>query len=185
MAAALRTDRLPAEGAVFNGLRDTVGAVTVVKRAHDHKLCFAAAGARFFIDNVVTGVALVPAFVNGDIFKRRVFFFETELFRRPVHRDLLNNQQDKIMGIAISKISDLSVDGWWVYSPGFCVIHCPQRAVERKAPHPIARFRHRYQPAETACIKIGIASGLNGCCPQGSHWAETACIKIGNASGDS
>lgn len=68
MTAAFRADWLVAEGTVFDCLSDIVGAVTVVKRAHDLKLCLATAGARCFIDNVVAGMALVPAFFIWNIF---------------------------------------------------------------------------------------------------------------------
>ena len=103
MATAFRTDRLATEGAIFDGLRDTVGAVAVVERAHDYQLCFTADGTGCIIDNMVTGVALVPALFNGDIFKSRVFFFEAELFRRPVHADTFCNRTDKIMCFVIPK----------------------------------------------------------------------------------
>lgn len=85
MTAAFRTDWLATERAVFDCLSDIVGAVTVVKWAHDLKLCFTAAGAWCFINNVVTGMALVPAFFIWNILKSGVFFLEAELFRGPVH----------------------------------------------------------------------------------------------------
>jgi hypothetical protein len=101
MTPAFRTDWLATEGAVFNSLCDTVGAVAVVKRAHDHQLCFTTGGAGCVIDDMVTGVALVLAFFNGDIFKSGIFIFKAELFRRPVHRDLFSHLVYKIMGCAI------------------------------------------------------------------------------------
>lgn len=103
MAAAFRADRLAAEGAVFDRLCDIVGTVAVVERAHNHQLCLTAAGTWFFIDNVVAGVALVPALFNGDIFKRGIFVFEAELFRRPVHGNILSNRKDIIIGVTIRK----------------------------------------------------------------------------------
>jgi len=107
MTAAFRTDWLAAEGTVFDCLSDIVGAVTVVKRAHDLKLCLTTAGARCFIDNVVTGMALVPAFFIWNILKSGVFFLEAELFRRPVHGNILSDRTHKIIGVAIRKISAL------------------------------------------------------------------------------
>lgn len=78
MTAAFRADGFAAEGGtVFNRFRDIVTAVAVVKRAHDFKFCLAAAGgAGILIDNVVAGVAFVPALFNWNIFKSGgVFFF--------------------------------------------------------------------------------------------------------------
>jgi hypothetical protein len=107
MATAIRTDRLTTEGTVFNRLGDIVGAVTVVERAHDHKMRLTAAGARVLINNVVAGVALVSALFNRNIFKSGVFLFKAELFCRPVHGIILIDRNDKIIGIAIRKIYDL------------------------------------------------------------------------------
>ena len=107
MATAIRTDWLATEGTVFNRLGDIVGAVTVVERAHDHKMRLTAAWAWVLINNVVAGVALVSAFFNRNIFKSGVFLFKAELFCRPVHGIILIDRNDKIIGIAIRKIYDL------------------------------------------------------------------------------
>lgn len=74
MTAAFRTDCLTTERAVFDGLGDIVGAVAVVEWTHDLQICFSTAGAWRFIDNMVAGVAFVPALFNRNIFKSRVFF---------------------------------------------------------------------------------------------------------------
>ena len=110
MTAAIRTNWLSTKGAVFDCLCYIVCAVTVIKRAHNLKLCLTAAGARCFIDNMVAGVALVPALFNRNIFKSGVFFLEAELFRGPVHGSVLIDRNDIIIGIAISNISDLASD---------------------------------------------------------------------------
>lgn len=107
VTAAFRADWLATEGAVFDGLSDIVAAVTVIKRAHDLKLCLTAAGARCFIDNMVAGMALVSAFFIWNIFKSGVFFFEAELFLRPVHGNVFSDRRDKIIGVTIWKIFDL------------------------------------------------------------------------------
>ena len=107
MTTAIRTNWLATEGTVFNSLGDIVGAVTVVERAHDHKMRLTAAGAWVLINNVVTGVALVSALFNRNIFKSGVFLFKAELFCRPVHGIILIDRNDKIIGVAIRKIYDL------------------------------------------------------------------------------
>ena len=126
MTAAIRTDWLSTEGAVFDCLCYIVGAVAVIKRAHNLKLCLTAAGARCFIDNMVAGVALVPALFNRNIFKSGVFFLEAELFRCPVHGNILIDRNDIITGVAISNIFDLASDILILISRDLCFLfHLP------------------------------------------------------------
>ena len=101
MTTAFRADGLAAEGTIFDGLGDIVNTVTVVERAHNYKVCLATARAGFFIDNMVAGMALVPAFFNRDIFEGGVFLFEGKLFRRPVHGNILSKRNDKSMGVPV------------------------------------------------------------------------------------
>lgn len=101
MASTFRTDCLATKWAVFDGFSDIVGAVAVVERAHNFQLCFTTAGAWSFIDNMVAGVAFVPALFNRNILKSGVFFLQGELFRRPVHGNILSKRNDKSMGVPV------------------------------------------------------------------------------------
>lgn len=62
-----------------------MGAVTAVERAHDLQMSLATVGAWVFINDKVTGMALVLSFVFGDIFKFFVFFGYFRLFVAPIH----------------------------------------------------------------------------------------------------
>jgi hypothetical protein len=131
MTAAFRADGFAAEGTVFNRFRDIVTAVAVVKRAHDFKFCLAAAGAGILIDNVVAGVAFVPALFNWNIFKSGVFFFQAELFWCPVHGNILSDRTDKMIDVTIREISDLCGDMAMRSFPGIsasfsCLCHDTQ-----------------------------------------------------------
>ena len=67
MRSALGTDSFSAERAVLDTRDDLVGAVAVVKRAHDLKVRLAAFRTRLFVDDEVTGVALVFALLFRNI----------------------------------------------------------------------------------------------------------------------
>lgn len=72
-----------------------MGAVTVVKRAHDLKVRLAAFRAWLFVDDEVTGVALVFALLFRNIVQFLVFERQYSLFCSPIHtislhRSLIN-----------------------------------------------------------------------------------------------
>lgn len=74
MAPAFRADGLAAERAVLDLLNYVVVAVAVIKRAHDLKVCLAAARTGVFGDHMVAGVALVPPLFRWYFLEISVFF---------------------------------------------------------------------------------------------------------------
>jgi hypothetical protein len=76
VGTALRADRLIAERAVLDPGYHFVGAVAVVKRAHDDEVGLSAVGARRFVNDKVAGMALVHPLALGNIFEVFVFFCE-------------------------------------------------------------------------------------------------------------
>lgn len=85
MRAAVRADRFTAEGTIFYTRNNLMGAVAVVKGAHDHEVLIAALRAGLLIDDEMTGVAFVTPLGNGDIFKLPVLFSQFLLFLAPLH----------------------------------------------------------------------------------------------------
>jgi hypothetical protein len=85
MGAAFGTDWLPAQRTVFYSFNDVVRAVAMIERAHDFKNRLAAIGTGSCIDDMMTGMALVPALFNGDLIKGLVLFCKFKLLRSPVH----------------------------------------------------------------------------------------------------
>jgi hypothetical protein len=62
-----------------------MGAVAVVKGAHDHEVLIATFRAGALIDDKVTGVALVTPLGNGHVSKLPVLFRQFLLFLAPLH----------------------------------------------------------------------------------------------------
>ena len=85
MRPTLGADSLSAERTILDTFDYVMRTVAVVERAHLFKVGFATAGAGILIDNVMAGVALVPALFKRDIVKRAVLFSKFPLFRCPVH----------------------------------------------------------------------------------------------------
>ena len=85
MRSAFRADGLAAEGSVLDLLDDIVRASAVIERAHDLEVSLAAVGTWTLVDDIVAGVALVPAFFFGYILQRFVFFCQSKLFLSPYH----------------------------------------------------------------------------------------------------
>jgi hypothetical protein len=95
MGAALRADCLAAQGTVFDARHDLVGAMAVVKRAHDLEVRLTAAGTGALLNNEVAGVALVFAFLFRNLVYTLVFLCQLPLFCGPIHsitwhRSLIN-----------------------------------------------------------------------------------------------
>lgn len=85
MGTTVGAYRLPAEGTVLDSRYDLMGAVAVVKGAHDDEMLIAALWAGLFIDDKMTGVALVTPLGNGDVSKLLVLFSQFLLFLAPLH----------------------------------------------------------------------------------------------------
>ena len=62
-----------------------MGAVAVVKRAHDLQVRLAAFWARLFVYDEVTGVALVFALLFRNIVRSLIFLSQHSLFCTPIH----------------------------------------------------------------------------------------------------
>jgi hypothetical protein len=85
MGTAFGTDRISAEGTVLNSRYNFMGAMTVIKGAHDTEMLLPTLGAGGLIDDKVAGMALVCPLVLGDIFEPFVFFGQIFLFFSPLH----------------------------------------------------------------------------------------------------
>jgi len=85
MRTTFRADRFTTEGTILNTRNNLVVAVTVIKRAHDFKVCLTAVRTWRIINNEVTGMALVFAFLFRNIVGSSVFICQCLLFCGPIH----------------------------------------------------------------------------------------------------
>jgi hypothetical protein len=85
MRPAFRADGGMAQWTIIDPRKDLMGAVTVIKGAHNLEVFLATLRARCLIDNKVAGMTLVPAFGSGNIFEVRVFFCNFSLVCGPIH----------------------------------------------------------------------------------------------------
>jgi len=85
MRTTFRADRFTTEGTILNTRNNLVVAVTVIKRAHDFKVCLTAVRTWFIINNEVAGMALVFAFLFRNIVDSSEFICQCLLFCGPIH----------------------------------------------------------------------------------------------------
>jgi hypothetical protein len=85
MGTAFRTDSGMAERTIIDPGKDLMGAVTMVKGAHNLQVLFTTFRAWCLFDNEVAGMALVPPFGTWNIFKKLVLFCNFSLVCGPFH----------------------------------------------------------------------------------------------------
>ena len=85
MGTAFWADSITAERTVLNSRYNFMGAVTVVKGAHDNEMILTTPRTGGLINDEMAGMALVFPLVTGDIFEPIKFFYQIFLLFSPLH----------------------------------------------------------------------------------------------------